>query len=125
VTGLGLFATAAWALLREGDGADGASADGTPAGGVPAGELPAAGARGGPPGAVGGASEAVRVLVLAERFSYNRWVPSMAWAPVAAVAEERAPGRIAALRAELGGLTGAALERAALAALRPGQTRLE
>ena len=83
VTGLGLFAVAAWTLLHEDVDVDGA----------------------------------VRLLVLADRFAYNRWVPSMAWAPVAARAEERTPGRIAALRAELAGLAGAALQRAALEAL--------
>ncbi|WP_026909764.1 ATP-binding protein [Patulibacter minatonensis] len=83
VTGLGLFAVAAWTLLREDDGVD----------------------------------EAVRLLVLAERFSYNRWIPSMAWEPVAARAEERAPGRIAELRAELGDVTGKPLQRLAAAAL--------
>jgi predicted ATPase len=88
VTGLGLFAVAAWTLLREDD----------------------------PEGAVA----AVRLLVLADRFAYNRWVPSMAWAPVAARAEERAPGRLAAIAAELADVDGAALQRAALEALRDG-----
>nr|WP_246851577.1 BTAD domain-containing putative transcriptional regulator [Patulibacter sp. SYSU D01012] len=60
---------------------------------------------------------ALRLLVLAERFSYNRTVPSMAWAPVAARAEERAPGRLAALRDETAGLEDAALRRAALRAV--------
>jgi predicted ATPase/DNA-binding SARP family transcriptional activator len=83
VTGLALFAVAAWALLREDDGAE----------------------------------AAVRLLVLAERFSYNRWVPSMAWAPVAARAEERVPGRIDAERAALAGTDGGELQRAALDAL--------
>ena len=78
-----LFAVAAWVLLREETGAEGA----------------------------------VRLLVLAERFSYNRWIPSMAWAPVAERAEERVPGRIDAVRAELADVAGAALRRAALAAL--------
>ena len=48
------------------------------------------------------AGEAAQLLVLAERFAYNRAVPTMAWERIAPRAEERAPGRIAALRAQLG-----------------------
>jgi hypothetical protein len=48
------------------------------------------------------AFDAVELLVLAERFAYNRMFPTMAWERIAAVAEARAPGRIAALRDELG-----------------------
>jgi hypothetical protein len=48
------------------------------------------------------AEEAVRLLVLAERFAYNRTLPTMDWAAMAAEAERRAPGRIAALRAGYG-----------------------
>ncbi|MDO9409488.1 BTAD domain-containing putative transcriptional regulator [Patulibacter sp.] len=92
VTGLGLYAVAAWDLFRE---------DQDP-------------------------EPSVRLLVLAERFSYNRWVPSMAWAPAAERAEARAPGRLGALRTALAGVSGDALERAALDALGTGpQTRLE
>ncbi|WP_322749810.1 MULTISPECIES: BTAD domain-containing putative transcriptional regulator [unclassified Frankia] len=47
-------------------------------------------------------AEAVRLLVLAERFSYSRMMPTMAWEKIAPCAEERAPGRVAALRAEFG-----------------------
>lgn len=64
-----------------------------------------------------GTDAAMRMLVLADRFAYNRTVPSMAWAPVAARAEERAPGRLAALREEAAGLEGAELRRAGLAAV--------
>jgi tetratricopeptide (TPR) repeat protein len=46
--------------------------------------------------------DAVELLVLAERFAYNRMMPSMAWERIAPEAEARAPGRIAALRDELG-----------------------
>jgi predicted ATPase/DNA-binding SARP family transcriptional activator len=46
--------------------------------------------------------DALRLLVLAERFAYNRTIPTMAWERIAGPAERRAPGRLAALRAELG-----------------------
>jgi hypothetical protein len=46
--------------------------------------------------------DAVELLVVAERFAYNRMIPTMAWARIAPHAEERAPGRIAELRDELG-----------------------
>ena len=42
--------------------------------------------------------DAVELLVLAERFAYNRMIPTMAWERIAPHAEARAPGRIAALR---------------------------
>jgi predicted ATPase/DNA-binding SARP family transcriptional activator len=44
--------------------------------------------------------DAVRLLVLADRFGYNRTIPTMAWDRIAPHAEEAAPGRIGALRAE-------------------------
>jgi predicted ATPase/DNA-binding SARP family transcriptional activator len=65
----------------------------------------------------GGEEEAVRLIVLADRFAYNRAVPSMAWAPVAARAEERAPGRLAELRDETSRLAGLDLQAAALPAV--------
>ena len=40
--------------------------------------------------------DAVELLVLAERFAYNRMIPTMAWERIAPQAEARAPGRIAA-----------------------------
>jgi hypothetical protein len=46
--------------------------------------------------------EAVELLVIADRFAYNRAIPTMAWERIAPCAEERAPGRIAALRARDG-----------------------
>jgi predicted ATPase/DNA-binding SARP family transcriptional activator len=45
---------------------------------------------------------AVRLLALAERFAYNRTIPTMAWDRIAPRAEERAPGRIAAWQASYG-----------------------
>jgi hypothetical protein len=52
-------------------------------------------------GAVPGA-DAVALLVLAERFAYNRMIPTLAWDRIAPRAEEAAPGLIAALRAQFG-----------------------
>jgi hypothetical protein len=40
------------------------------------------------------------LLVLAERFAYNRAVASMMWEPIAARAEASAPGLIAEFRAK-------------------------
>jgi predicted ATPase/DNA-binding SARP family transcriptional activator len=48
------------------------------------------------------AEDAVRLLVLAERFAYSRTIPTMAWERIAPRAEELAPGRIAAWRAQYG-----------------------
>ncbi|HEX4473011.1 MAG TPA: hypothetical protein VH085_13655, partial [Nocardioides sp.] len=45
---------------------------------------------------------AVRLLALADRFGYNRWFPAMAWEPVAALADEAAPGLLAAVLEEYG-----------------------
>ncbi|MET0838999.1 MAG: hypothetical protein ABWY19_09485, partial [Marmoricola sp.] len=49
---------------------------------------------------------AVRLLVLARRFSYNRTFPVMAWEPLAEAAERRRPGRLAALLEEYDGRAG-------------------
>jgi hypothetical protein len=46
--------------------------------------------------------DAVALLVLAERFAYNRTVPTMAWERIEPHAGARAPGRMAALRAGYG-----------------------
>ena len=46
---------------------------------------------------------ALRLLALADRFAYNRTVPTMAWERIAPHAEERAPGELAALRAHYAG----------------------
>jgi predicted ATPase/DNA-binding SARP family transcriptional activator len=48
----------------------------------------------------GPADAAIRLLVLADRFAYNRAVPTMFWERIAPAAEEAAPGRIAEFRAE-------------------------
>ena len=47
--------------------------------------------------------DAVRLLVLADRFAYNRTIPTMAWERIAPRAEEAAPGRIAEIRAQYTG----------------------
>jgi predicted ATPase/DNA-binding SARP family transcriptional activator/tetratricopeptide (TPR) repeat protein len=48
----------------------------------------------------GPADDAIRLLVLADRFAYNRAAPTMFWERIAPAAEQAAPGRIAALRSE-------------------------
>jgi hypothetical protein len=48
------------------------------------------------------AEDAVALLVVAERFAYNRMIPTMAWERIAPHAEARSPGRIAEVRDELG-----------------------
>jgi predicted ATPase/tetratricopeptide (TPR) repeat protein len=45
---------------------------------------------------------AVRLLVLADRFGYNRQLPSLAWDAAAALAEAALPGELDRVRAELG-----------------------
>lgn len=54
-------------------------------------------------------SDAVRLLVLADRFAYNRMLPSMVWENVADPAERRAPGWLAHLQREYGSRHGPAL----------------
>ncbi len=44
--------------------------------------------------------DAIRLLVLADRFGYNRSVPTMTWERITPRAEESAPGRIAEFSAE-------------------------
>jgi len=48
------------------------------------------------------ARDAVRLLVLADRFAYNRSVPTMAWSRIEPVIEEAAPGVLAEIEAEYG-----------------------
>jgi len=50
-----------------------------------------------------GGDDATRLLVLAERFGYNRSVPTLMWERIAPAAEESAPGRIAGFRAQYAG----------------------
>jgi len=49
------------------------------------------------------AGDAVRLLVLADRFAYNRSIPTLAWEGIATTAEESAPGLIAEFRARYAG----------------------
>jgi predicted ATPase/DNA-binding SARP family transcriptional activator len=49
---------------------------------------------------VGPAEDALRVLALADRFAYNRSVPTMRWERITPAAEEAAPGLLARLQAE-------------------------
>jgi predicted ATPase/DNA-binding SARP family transcriptional activator len=46
--------------------------------------------------------DAVRLIVLADRFAYNRTMPTMSWERITAEAERRAPGRLAELDASYG-----------------------
>ena len=46
------------------------------------------------------ADDALRLLALADRFAYNRAIPTMSWERAAARAEAVLPGRMAALQAE-------------------------
>ncbi|BCJ73637.1 SARP family transcriptional regulator [Catellatospora sp. IY07-71] len=46
--------------------------------------------------------DTVRLIALADRFAYHRSTPTLAWARIAAHAEQRAPGMLAALAAEYG-----------------------
>jgi hypothetical protein len=63
--------------------------------------------------------DAARLLALAERFAYNRAIPTLAWERIASRAEELAPGVVAACRerygerpsVELVGEAGALVER--------------
>jgi hypothetical protein len=45
-------------------------------------------------------AEAVRLLALAQRFAYNRMLPTMAWDRIAAAAQERLPGGLGQMSAE-------------------------
>jgi hypothetical protein len=47
--------------------------------------------------------DGARLLVLADRFGYNQTIPTMAWDRIAPHADDAAPGRIDALRAEYRG----------------------
>ena len=49
------------------------------------------------------AEDAVRLLVLADCFAYNRTIPTMEWDRIGPRAEDTAPGRTRALRAEYSG----------------------
>jgi hypothetical protein len=46
------------------------------------------------------AQDALRLLALADRFAYNRMIPTMRWERISPAAEEAAPGLLARLQAE-------------------------
>jgi hypothetical protein len=46
------------------------------------------------------AEDALRLLALADRFAYNRMIPTMRWERITRAAEEAAPGLLARLQAE-------------------------
>ncbi len=71
-----LFGLGAWILLRR------------PTSGEPMPDEP------------GPAEVALRLLALADRFGYNRTMPTMMWERIAQAAEETAPGRLAEFQAE-------------------------
>ena len=60
------------------------------------------------------AERAVRMLVLADLFGYNRQLPSLAWRPAEAMAEAAAPGLLPTIRAEVGVRPAPALREEAL-----------
>lgn len=64
------------------------------------------------------AEEAVRLLVLAERFAYNRFTPTMQWSVLSAHAERVAPGVLARIEEEYGRRRGPDLLAEARAVLR-------
>ena len=47
--------------------------------------------------------DALRLLALADRFAYNRMVPTMLWERITPLAEQAMPGRLGELRAEYAG----------------------
>jgi hypothetical protein len=48
------------------------------------------------------AQDAIRLLTLADRFSYNREIPTMRWERIVTAAEESASGLVAKYQAEYG-----------------------
>ncbi len=63
------------------------------------------------------AAEAVRLLVLAERFAYSRMMPTMSWEKIMPCAEDRAPGSMAEFRAAYAERAAADLAEEALRAV--------
>ncbi|MCC5574396.1 AAA family ATPase [Microtetraspora sp. AC03309] len=63
------------------------------------------------------AEEAVRLLVLADRFAYNRFTPTMQWSVLSAHAERIAPGMLSRIGAEYGERRGPDLLAEALTVL--------
>jgi predicted ATPase/DNA-binding SARP family transcriptional activator len=63
-------------------------------------------------------ADAVRLIVLADRFAYNRSMPTMSWDRIAGEAERRAPGLLATTAAEYGRRRGPELLEEARSLLR-------
>ncbi|MBO0836370.1 MAG: transcriptional regulator, partial [Actinobacteria bacterium] len=61
--------------------------------------------------------DAVRLLVLADRFAYSRVVPTLTWERIAPKAEDAAPGKIAEFEAQYAGKRPAALRTQARRAI--------
>jgi predicted ATPase/DNA-binding SARP family transcriptional activator len=59
--------------------------------------------------AAASAAEATRLLVLADRFAYNRMIPTLFWNRIAPAAEESAPGQVAEFQAQYAGRSPAGL----------------
>ncbi len=66
-------------------------------------------------GTEGQHEDGVHLLAIAERWAYNRSLPSMAWPPLAALAERAMPGRVGALHEEYADRPGMALLPTAVA----------
>jgi tetratricopeptide (TPR) repeat protein len=64
------------------------------------------------------AEEAIRLLVLADRFAYNRFTPTMRWPVLSAHAERAVPGLVSRIEAEYGERRGADLLDEARAVLK-------
>lgn len=60
------------------------------------------------------AERAVRLLVVADRFGYNRQLPSLGWTPAAALADEVLPRGVDRIRTEVGARTAPELREEAL-----------
>jgi hypothetical protein len=64
------------------------------------------------------AGDAVALLVLADRFAYNRFTPTMRWPVLSAHAERAVPGLVSRIEAEYGERRGADLLAEARAVLK-------
>jgi predicted ATPase/DNA-binding SARP family transcriptional activator len=86
-----------------------------PLSGVPLVALGAWGLRHGDPAAY---DDALRLMAIGHRWTYNRSLPSLAWEPLAAIADEVRPGRLGELQTEYAERPGPDLVPAALRLLR-------
>ena len=81
-----LFGLGAWVLLRRPASGDPGPASPASVGPASASQVPA--------------EAALRLLALADRFAYNRTMPTMMWERILPAAEEAAPGLLAAFRGQ-------------------------